>query len=339
MLKDFCNFAGMYTSGADICSITDDNFESKALEVFRFQYVNNSVYRQFCDAMRCDAEKVTSLRKIPFLPISLFKTKDVITTNFEPAMTFRSSGTTGSQTSRHLVKDPAVYEKSFFQAFSLFYGKMDFAVIGLLPSYLERSDSSLVYMVNELIKSSGDESSGFYLDDHKELHDTLISNEAKGKKTLLIGVTYALLDFASGFPMKLKHTIVMETGGMKGRKKEMTRQEVHEVLISQLGLTDIHSEYGMTELLSQAYSRSGGIFNAPPWMKMLVRAEDDPRDVQGPYPPSLLSGVANIIDLANIYSCSFIAADDVIRLYPDASFEVLGRVDNSDVRGCGLMVM
>jgi len=241
-----------------------------------------------------------------------------------------------------LVKDVSVYRKSFLSCFEKFYGPIDRkCILGLLPSYLEKEHSSLVMMVDELIKRSTDKLSGFYLYDHEKLHRTIMHNELLKKTTLLIGVTWALLDFAEQFPMQLRHTIVMETGGMKGRRKEITRQEVHAILQKQLGLSLIHSEYGMTELLSQAYSKGDGIFHSPPWMKILLRDEDDPLHVFEANGEIIkpINGVINIIDLANIYSCAFIATDDAGRLHANGSFEVLGRVDNSDVRGCSLMVI
>jgi len=272
------------------------------------------------------------------LPISFFKTMPV-TTGFEPGFYFESSGTTGSINSRHYVKDIELYKKSFRSGFRQFYGDpADLCIIGLLPSYLERQHSSLVLMVDDLVQQSKNAASGFYLYDHEKLYHTLLANEKKRTPTVLIGVTYALLDFAQHFPMQLQHTIIMETGGMKGRREEMTRDEVHEILKRQLGVTTVHSEYGMTELLSQAYSTGEGIFNSPPYLKILLREEDDPLTVHDTVAGKILKGIINVIDLANVYSCAFIATDDIGKLYGDGSFEVLGRMDNSDVRGCGLMV-
>ncbi|MBL7737703.1 MAG: acyl transferase [Chitinophagaceae bacterium] len=322
-----------------IFAIHEGDFEPLALEIFRFQYSNNPVYRAYTDALHIHAAGVDSLTAIPFLPVRFFKSHDVQTTAFTPAAIFESSGTTGSINSRHLVKDTVLYKNSFTRTFELFYGPVqDWCIIGLLPSYLERSSSSLVYMVNELTRLSGHPLSGFYLDEQDKLAETLSSLENKGQKTLLIGVTFALLDLAEKYSMPLKHTVVMETGGMKGRRKEMIRQEVHDVLKRAFQLATIHSEYGMTELLSQAYSKGDGIFQCPPWMKILLRDEEDPLSVR---PPTSIThqGAINIIDLANVYSCSFIATDDAGRLYGDGSFEVLGRLDNSDLRGCSLMVM
>lgn len=321
---------------------TSENFEPLALELFQSQYDGNEIYRQFCDAIKTDLQKIKSIAQIPFLPIQFFKTKKVTTGNFDNGLLFESSGTTGSINSKHFVKDKSIYEASFRNAFRLFYGNPgDHCIIGLLPSYLERQHSSLVYMVNDLVEKSNDPNSGFYLYDTEKLHRTLLGNEKNHRPTLLIGVTYALLDFAEKYNMKLKHTIIMETGGMKGRREELTRQQVHEILKQRLGVGEVHSEYGMTELLSQAYAKREGIFNCPPWMKIILRAEDDPFEIIAStgIKKDFATGVINIIDLANIYSCSFIATDDMGKLYKDGSFEVLGRVDNSDIRGCGLMIL
>ena len=321
-------------SGAD--------FVLLALDLFRFQYQYNVIYRRYCDALKVDPAKVDALHSIPFMPISFFKTHEVKTTGFEPEIIFESSGTTGSVSSRHFVKDLSLYRKSFNTCFEKFYGAaQQKCILGLLPSYLEREHSSLVMMADELIKASGNELSGFYLYDHEKLHRTLLHNEIRKLPTLLIGVTYALLDFAEKFPMQLRNTIIMETGGMKGIRDEMTRQQVHAVLQEQLGVDLVHSEYGMTELLSQAYSKGDGIFHCGPTMKVLIREEDDPLHVIQPDEnmERPVSGAINIIDLANIYSCSFIATDDAGRLYSNGSFEVLGRLDNSDIRGCSLMAI
>jgi hypothetical protein len=268
------------------------------------------------------------------LPIQFFKTRDIKTTEFEPQAVFESSGTTQTVNSRHYVKDINIYRRSFSMAWEQFYGPVqEWCVIGLLPAYLERQHSSLVVMVDEMIKQSAHPQSGFYLYEHEKLAQVLQQLEKKGQKTLLIGVTFGLLDFAEKYPMPLQHTIVMETGGMKGRRKEMTREEVHQLLKTAFQTNAIHSEYGMTELLSQAYSKQDGVFKCPPWMKVLVRQEDDPLDVRVSG-----SGIINIIDLANLYSCSFIATDDVGTIMTDGSFEVMGRIDNSDIRGCNLLI-
>ncbi|HEX4849621.1 MAG TPA: acyl transferase, partial [Puia sp.] len=290
---------------------------------------------RYVDSLRADPKKIRDIQQIPFLPISFFKQSAIKTTQFEPEIIFESSGTTGNTTSKHFVKDLDLYRKSYLFGFELYYGEpADWCIIGLLPSYLERGNSSLVWMVEQLIRASRDDRSGFYLDQFEELSNLLKTLMASKKKTLLIGVTFALLDYAEQFPMKLEDTVVMETGGMKGRRNELTRLELHEFLGKSFGLKTIHAEYGMTELLSQAYSKGNGIFNSPPWMKVLVREDDDPLEVR-----TAGEGVINIIDLANLYSCSFIATDDLGKVHPDGSFEVLGRRDASDLRGCSMLVI
>lgn len=325
-----------------VFAASGDNFSELALELFQFQYGNNEVYRKYCDTLKVIATEVNDIKKIPFLPITFFKSHQITTTDFEPAAVFESSGTTATVNSTHLVKDITLYKKSFTAGFEKFYGAAaNKCILGLLPSYLERNNSSLVFMVDELIKQSHHKLSGFYLYDLEKLRSTLLHNEILKQPTLLIGVTYALLDFAEKYPMQLRHTIVMETGGMKGRREEITRQEVHHQLQHQLGVSLVHSEYGMTELLSQAYSKGDGIFHCPGWMKVMIREEDDPLTIYSAKDVKIkpITGVLNIIDLANIYSCSFIATSDVGRLYSNESFEVLGRMDNSDIRGCSLMVI
>lgn len=316
-----------------------EDFEKAAIRQFHFQYEKSPVYRSFCEQMRIDKDQIRKSHQIPFLPISFFKTHKVQTTQFIPECIFESSGTTGSTSSRHLIKDIAVYEKSFFTHFHSFYGSpKNYCILALLPSYQQKGNSSLVYMVKRLMEVSGHETNHFYLNNVEALYDALLKNEKNAQKTLLIGVTYALLDFADAFPFPLQHTIVMETGGMKGRKKEQVRSEVHQQLLEKFRLQQIHSEYGMTELLSQAYSTGSGLFRSPPWMQVFIREEDDPRVViHNPETPK--SGALNIIDLANVYSCSFIATEDVGKLYPDGRFEVLGRIDNSDIRGCSLLAV
>ncbi len=310
-------------------------FSDACIKTFRFQYDQNPVYRKWCDLTGVKADTVKTPASIPSLPVSFFKTHTVATTKFEPETVFESSGTSQTINSRHLVKDTALYRESFIKAFELFYGKIsDWCILGLLPSYLERQHSSLVMMVDELIKLSGHADSGFYLYDHEKLSQTLQKAEVNGQKTLLIGVTFGLLDFAEAFPQKLTHTVVMETGGMKGRRKELTRAEVHQLLMDGLGVKTVHSEYGMTELLSQAYSKGEGRFVCPPWMKVQVRDEEDPLLVK-----ETGKGILQVIDLANAYSCSFIATEDVGVVYEDGSFEVWGRLDNSDIRGCSLLVV
>lgn len=318
------------------------NFNALALELFSFQYKNNVIYRQYCDTLGIKFENINSIDRIPFLPVSFFKTHRVATTEFETAQVFESSGTTNTTNSRHYVKDLDLYRQSFLNCFSKFYGPPENkCILGLLPSYLERKNSSLVFMTEELIEHSKHELSGFYLYDHEKLHRTIMHNELLRTPTLLIGVTYALLDFAEKYPMQLRHTIVMETGGMKGRRREMTRREVHAQLQQQFGPGLIHAEYGMTEMLSQAYAKGEGIFHCPGWMKVLLRDDDDPFHINTAEDATdkPITGVINVIDLANIYSCSFIATDDVGRLHGNGSFEILGRLDNSDIRGCSLMAL
>lgn len=317
-----------------VFSTDEGNFEELAVSLFHFQYQHNPVYNQYVNSLPIVGHSVRSLAEIPFLPIQCFKTHTIKTTAFEPQAVFESSGTTQTINSRHFVKDLDLYKRSFLTAFRQFYGPVTgWCVIGLLPSYLERKHSSLVVMVDELIRQSGHPASGFYLYEHEKLALVLQDLEARGQKTILIGVTFALLDFAEKFPLPLKHTVVMETGGMKGRREEITRQQVHDILKAAFRLPAIHAEYGMTELLSQAYSAGAGILRCPPWMKVLVREEDDPFAIH-----RAGTGVLNVIDLANIYSCSFIATEDVGRVYENGSFEVQGRMDNSDIRGCSLMV-
>jgi phenylacetate-coenzyme A ligase PaaK-like adenylate-forming protein len=338
-----------------IFSVNENGFETTALEVFRFQYENNPIYRHYAEALHIDPAAVNSLAKIPFLPIDFFKSHRVQTSGFEPEAIFESSGTTGSVNSRHLVKDLSLYEESFTRGFELFYGsEKEYCILALLPSYLERKarlltescgsenkDSSLVYMVDRLIGLSGHPESGFYLHEYDKLFDVLNELEKQKQKTLLFGVTFALLDFAEKFSFPLKNTTIMETGGMKGRKEEMVRDEIHHILKRAFHVSSIHSEYGMTELLSQAYSKGDGIFYCPPWMKVLVRDEGDPFELRMPWTGKMASGsgAINVIDLANIHSCGFIATDDLGKMHPNGSFEVLGRMDNSDLRGCGLMTM
>lgn len=318
-----------------IFNVLDSDFDDLAVSVYRYQYENNHVYRQFSDALYKNPDVVRSLEQVPYLPVSFFKSHQVMTSVFEPDIVFESSGTSATVNSRHLVRDISLYEKSFVKGFNRLYGEIgEWCVIGLLPSYLEKGNSSLVYMIDKLIQLSAHPDSGFYLYDFARLKDKLSILEAMNQKTLLVGVTYALLDFAELFQIKLRHTVVMETGGMKGRRKELLRDEVHKRLCKAFEVDRIHSEYGMTELLSQAYSPGNGVFSCPPWMKILVRDEEDPLTVS-----RYGKGVINVIDLANIYSCSFIATDDAGKLYDDGSFEVLGRTDGSDLRGCSLLTL
>lgn len=320
---------------AALFSMKEQEMEGTALDLFRFQYRENPLYRAYVDALHIKPGAVHSVLQIPFLPIQFFKSHTVTCGSFVPELVFESSGTTQTVNSRHQVKEAGIYEQSFLTAFEQFYGPVtDYVVVGLLPSYLERRHSSLVYMVQDMVKRSGQEASGFYLYEHDKLYDQLQVLESRGQKTLLIGVTFGLLDFAERYSLQLEHTIVMETGGMKGRREEWTRQEVHAYLQERLGTKNIHAEYGMTELLSQAYSSGKGLFSCPPWMKVLVRDENDPFQLS----VANTAGVINVIDLANIYSCAFIATEDIGRLHAEGTFEVLGRLDNSALRGCSLMV-
>ncbi|MFT3675551.1 MAG: acyl transferase [Chitinophagaceae bacterium] len=323
-----------------IFSVDEAGFEALALELFRYQHAQNPVYRAFADLLGVQPGQVQRLEEIPFLPIRFFKSHEVRTGHFEPVLQFESSGTTGMISSRHLVRDPALYRESFLRCFERFYGDVrDYCIIGLLPSYLERGQSSLVYMVNELVARSGHPDSGFYLHEFDELHQLLNRLEAEGQRVWLIGVTFALLDFAATHALPLRQSIVLETGGMKGRRQEMVRAEVQAVLKNAFGLKEIHSEYGMTELFSQAYAKADGLFSTPPWMKLLLREEEDPLQLL-PWRGAAdrpRSGAVNIIDLANADSCCFIATDDAARLHPNGQFEILGRLDNSDVRGCSLL--
>lgn len=321
----------------DIFTISSQKqFEKIALKVFRFQYENNLVYKEFCDFLDTDIQKVKSLQQIPFLPIQFFKSHHVVSNNDTVQETFTSSGTTGMITSKHMVTDVSIYEQSYRNAFSAFYGNIeDYVVLALLPSYLERSGSSLIYMVKDLIAHSNNKNSGFYLHNYDELIGKLTELDKSGENVLLIGVTYALLDLIDKQNFQLKNTIIMETGGMKGKRKEMIREELHAVLCNGFGVQSIHSEYGMTELLSQAYSLGNGIFECPAWMQLLIR---DTQDAMTMVAYGKTGGV-NVIDLANINSCSFIATQDLGKKYANNSFEILGRFDNSDIRGCNLMVI
>lgn len=309
--------------------------------MFHFQYQHNELYRKFTDQLEVLPYQVTEVTKIPFLPISFFKSHSITTTSFDPQNVFESSGTTSTTNSKHYVKNAKLYTNSFSKAFELFYGPVkDWCIVALLPSYMERQNSSLIFMVEELIKKSKHALSGFYLNNDEKLYHALLHNEILQQPTLFIGVTYALLDFTEKFSMNLKYTTVMETGGMKGRRKEITRQELHAILKKKLGVPEIHAEYGMTELLSQAYSKGEGLYKCAPWMNVYVRDEDDPLLVKElpQNNKANTSGIINIIDLANIYSCAFIATDDLGRIFGNRSFEVLGRSDISDIRGCSLLV-
>lgn len=312
-----------------------DDFERLAIKIFRYQYDHNAVYRNFCDLLGCKPDEIKMLADIPFLPIQFFKTHHVISNERNPEIIFTSSGTTGTLTSKHLVTDLKIYKESFSEAFNREYGyPSNYNILALLPSYLEREGSSLIYMVDHLINQSDSKNSGFYLYEMDALIEKLEELEAKKQKTILIGVSYALLDLIEKKKFNLKNTIVMETGGMKGRRKEMIKEELHNVLKEGFGVKNIHSEYGMTELLSQAYSKGDGVFSCPPWMKILTR---DPEDAQTYI--NYKTGGINVIDLANIYSCSFIATQDLGKIDKMGNFEIMGRFDSSDIRGCNLMVL
>lgn len=311
------------------------DFEICAKQTFYFQYEHNPVYRSYCDLINFNPADLKSIDQIPFLPIEFFKTHKVKSFSKTETLIFTSSGTTGSETSKHFINQIEAYEKSFLTAFKTFYGEpKKLAILALLPSYLERKGSSLIYMANRLIQKSEHPKSGFYLNNLKDLKETLLKLEDEKQPTLLLGVSFALLDLVEQFTFKLKHTLVMETGGMKGRRKELIREDLHEQLSTGFGVEQIHSEYGMTELLSQAYSKGKGIFNSPPWMQVFTRDTSDPFASMR----EGMMGNLNIIDLANRESCAFIATQDLGRILPNNQFEVLGRVDHSDIRGCNLLV-
>tara|TARA_B100000795_G_scaffold45959_1_gene30211 strand:+ start:791 stop:1765 length:975 start_codon:yes stop_codon:yes gene_type:complete len=315
---------------------TESDFKTCALQVFRHQFENNKVYRSFCDLLYINSSDVKKVEQIPFLPIQFFKSHSVLSSKNSIRETFTSSGTTGSITSKHMVTDVSWYEKSYRKGFQYFYGNIEeYTVLGLLPNYLEREGSSLIYMVDDLIKKSKRPASGFYLNNLAELSKILIELDQKGEKVLLIGVTFALLDLIERQQFTLQNTIIMETGGMKGRRKEIIRNELHEILCAGFGVSKIHSEYGMTELLSQGYSNGNGVFNCPPWMKIVARDTEDALTILD----NNKTGGLNVIDLTNYNSCSFIATQDLGKVNNNGSFEILGRFDHSDIRGCNLMVL
>ena len=322
---------------ADIFSINSQKeFHKIALKIFRYQFENNSVYHDFCVHLKKNPTNVKKIFDIPFLPIEFFKTHPIISLAVPNPTVFSSSGTTGSITSQHLVSDISLYEESYRRGFACFYGAIEnYTLLALLPSYLERKGSSLIYMVEDLIQKTNQPESGFYLHNHEELIQKLRKLESASENVLLMGVSYALLDLIEKLDFPLKNTIVMETGGMKGKRKEMIREELHAVLSKGFGVPEIHSEYGMTELLSQAYSFGNGIFQCPPWMQVLIRDAEDALS----WLENGKTGGINVIDLANIHSCSFIATQDLGKKHDNQSFEVLGRFDNSDIRGCNLMVL
>ncbi len=307
-----------------------------ALSIFKYQSEENIVYKKYLSFLNRDIYAISKIDEIPFLPIEFFKTEKVLSHFIDADLVFTSSSTSGSVPSRHYIPDPELYLQSFITAFRLFYSKPDdYCILALLPSYLEREGSSLVYMVDKLIAESKHPTSGFYLYNHEELAEKLIVLKQKKQKTLLIGVTFALLDFVEKFPIEFPELIVMETGGMKGKREELIREELHSILKKGFGLREINSEYGMTELLSQAYSSGEGVFSCPPWMKILIREPNDPFYMV----PEGKSGGINIIDLANLNSCSFIETQDLGKIHGNGKFEVLGRFDTSDLRGCNLMML
>ena len=310
-------------------------FNALALKIFKMQAANCSVYKTYIHHLKVNPEGIKNIEQIPFLPISFFKSHAILSNKESIQITFNSSGTTGMAQSSHHVTDVKLYEQSYLQAFNQFYGSIEeYCFLALLPSYQERTGSSLIYMVDDLIQKSKNEQSGYFLYNHDELFDTLQSLKKRKQKTVLIGVTYALLDFIEQYKVDFPDLIVMETGGMKGRRKEMIREELHEILTKGFGVKSIHSEYGMSELLSQAYSLGDGIFNCPAWMQVLIRDTNDPLSLVA----NGKTGGINVIDLANINSCSFIATQDLGKINNDNSFEVLGRFDNADIRGCNLLV-
>lgn len=311
------------------------NFNAESLRIFTYQYHNNPTYNTFCKHLKKHPENVHSIEDIPFLPIQFFKSHRILSNKTPIQEIFTSSGTTGTTTSKHYVTNLALYQASFTLGFTKFYGTIeDYMVIGLLPSYLERKGSSLVYMVNDFIQKSKYAESGFFLNDVEKLKNLLLNYDGH-RKILLIGVSFALLDLVEAFQFKLKSTIVMETGGMKGRRKEMIREELHSILKAGFGVSHIHSEYGMTELLSQAYSKGNGIFSCPASMQILIRNTENPQQILNDY----TTGGINVIDLANFNSISFIATQDLGKKVGANQFEILGRFDHSDIRGCNLMVL
>jgi phenylacetate-coenzyme A ligase PaaK-like adenylate-forming protein len=309
-------------------------FNEIALRLFRYQYKNNKIYSSFVDALGISENKVYHPEQIPFMPVSFFKTHKIISGDFPEQIVFESSGTTGMETSKHYVVDADLYQLSFTQGLEFFYGDLSkYSIFALLPSYLERKNSSLVYMVEKILLQSNRQMGGFFLNDLEILQQQLLKAQRLGLKIMLFGVTFALLDMAEKFPVTIPDAIIIETGGMKGRRNEITRMELHKQLCKAFGVSTIHSEYGMTELLSQAWSKGDGIFRCPPWMKVLIADTNDPLS----FLETGRTGGINIIDLANFHSCSFIATQDLGRVFEDESFEVLGRFDNSDIRGCSLL--
>jgi len=315
---------------------TQEEFTAIALDVFKHQFKNNKVYRSFCDLLYVHPSDITKIEEIPFLPIQFFKTREVLSSKEKITEIFTSSGTTGSITSKHFVTDIRFYKESYLKGFAHFYGNIeDYVVVALLPNYVERKDSSLVYMGDDLITKSKNAESGFYLNNIDEFATNLIDLDKNGQKVLLIGVSFALLDLVEKHQFNLKNTIIMETGGMKGRRKELIRNELHQLLKNGFQVDKIHSEYGMTELLSQAYSKGNGVFETPNWMQVLIRDTEDALTIL----EKEKTGGVNIIDLANYNSCSFIATQDLGKVNKNGLFEIIGRFDSSDIRGCNLMVL
>ena len=315
---------------------SEQEFKETALRVFKHQFENNDVYRSFCDLLYKNPSDVKEIQDIPFLPIQFFKSHNILSSKENVIKTFTSSGTTGSIPSKHRVTDLSWYHESFRKGFQFFYGDVkDYNILALLPSYLEREGSSLIYMVDDLIQQTNKPTSGFYMHNLSELSSTLKELDAKGEKTLLIGVTFALLDLIEKETFQLNNTLIMETGGMKGRRKELVREQLHKILSKGFGVNKIHSEYGMTELLSQGYSIGGGVFKCPPWMRVLARDTEDALTTLD----TQQTGGINIIDLANYNSCSFVATQDLGKVGEDGTFQVLGRFDHSDIRGCNLLVV
>ncbi|MDG1399027.1 MAG: acyl transferase [Polaribacter sp.] len=321
----------------DIFNIeSQERFSEIALKVFKHQFKNNKVYRSFCDLLYKHPSDISKIEDIPFLPIQFFKSRKVLSSLNQIDETFTSSGTTGNITSKHFVTNINVYKESYLKGFAHFYGNIeDYVVLALLPNYLERKGSSLVFMVNDLIKKTKNSDSGFYLNNLEELAEKLNELNNKNQKVLLVGVSFALLDLVEKQQFNLKSAIVMETGGMKGRRKELIREELHQILQNGFGVKEIHSEYGMTELLSQGYSNGNGIFETPPWMQILTRDTEDALTINS----KEKNGGINVIDLANYNSCSFIATQDLGKVHQNGTFEIIGRFDNSDIRGCNLMVL
>ena len=312
-----------------------NEFEIQALKTFQYQYSQVEVYHDWVNYLDVNPEQVQKVTDIPFLPISVFKTHQVLSKKQPAQVVFKSSGTTGMERSQHFVHRLDVYEESFTKGFEWFYGDItNYAILALLPSYLEQGESSLVYMVDDLIKKSNNPNSGFYLNNYDDLIAKLKVLESKKQKTILLGVSYALLDLVEQYDLQLKNTIIMETGGMKGRRREMVKEELHHVLKNGFGVNEIHSEYGMTELLSQGYSKGNGVFETPPWMKVLIRDATDPLT----YISNNQTGGINVIDLSNWYSCAFISTQDLGKIIGSEQFEIVGRFDHTDIRGCNLLL-